>query len=233
MTVEAAATLFERAALHAALGDPVRLGIVDALVHSDRSPSELRELVGVESNLLAHHLEVLEAVDLVERHPSHADRRRRYVRLRPDRLGLLLPVAAIEASAVLFVCTANSARSQLAAALWNARHEVPASSAGTEPAEQIHPKAREAAARRGLDLSEQRPRRFDAGRDDAEVVVTVCDRAHELLARRPQHRRRVLHWSIADPAAAGTRRAFDAAATELEQRIDDLAPAVVLREARR
>ena len=53
--------LEQRAAHHAALGDPIRLTIVDELSVSDRSPIELRRLVGIESNLLAHHLDVLEA----------------------------------------------------------------------------------------------------------------------------------------------------------------------------
>jgi protein-tyrosine-phosphatase len=57
-------------------------------------------------------------------------------------------------------------------------------------------------------------------------VVTVCDRAHEQLRRRPLRSRTVLHWSVPDPAQAGTARAFDAAAEQLEHRIARLGPAV-------
>ena len=49
-----------RAARHAALGDPVRLAIVDELAVSDLAPVELHERIGIASNLLAHHLDVLE-----------------------------------------------------------------------------------------------------------------------------------------------------------------------------
>ncbi|MGD9997696.1 MAG: ArsR/SmtB family transcription factor, partial [Ilumatobacteraceae bacterium] len=52
--------LCDRAAVHAALGEPARLAIVEALVTSDRSPKELGDRLGLPSNLLAHHLEVLE-----------------------------------------------------------------------------------------------------------------------------------------------------------------------------
>lgn len=49
-----------RAARHAALGDPTRLTIVDLLALSSHSPSELQQVLEVPSNLLAHHLDVLE-----------------------------------------------------------------------------------------------------------------------------------------------------------------------------
>lgn len=225
--------LARRAAVHAALGDTARLRIVDALALSDLSPSELGELVGVDSNLLAHHLDVLAAAGLVERTPSHGDRRRRYLRLQPSGLELIRQPLTLVASTVLFVCTANSARSQLAAALWNAvRPDVPAASAGTEPAAAVHPRAVRAGARRGLDLTRRRPRSLDDPDASADLVVTVCDRAHEQLRRRPVRARSLLHWSIADPAEAGTAKAFDAAADELQRRIDDLAPNVRASAAR-
>lgn len=72
--------------VHAALGDPSRLAIVDQLTGSDRSPQELQELLGVPSNLLAHHLDVLAAAGLIERSRSSGDGRRRYVHLVTDRL---------------------------------------------------------------------------------------------------------------------------------------------------
>ena len=84
-------TLEMRAARHAALGDPVRLAIVDELSVSDRAPVELRRRLGIESNLLAHHLDVLERVGLIERSRSSGDGRRRYVHLVPDALEGLAP----------------------------------------------------------------------------------------------------------------------------------------------
>ena len=81
----------QRAAVHAALGEPSRLAIVDHLAASDRSPQDLQEAVGVPSNLLAHHLDVLEAAGLIERSRSSGDGRRRYVHLIHGRLERLGP----------------------------------------------------------------------------------------------------------------------------------------------
>ncbi len=210
--------------MHAALGEPSRLAIVDELALSDRSPSELRRRLGLESNLVAHHLEVLERAGLIARVTSIGDRRRKYLRLLPGPLEELHRHAALIADRVVFVCTANSARSQLAAALWNARSTVPADSAGTTPAERVHPLAVQVAAVAGLDLTAARPRGLTDADGAAGLVVTVCDRAHEqpgALAGRP-----VLHWSVPDPAAAGTPAAFDDALRELRARVDALAPLV-------
>lgn len=231
MRIEPSVEVEQRAAIHAALGEPARLRIVDVLALSDLSPSELGEIVGIESNLLAHHLDVLAAAEVVERTVSHGDRRRRYVRLRRSVLDRLTPSASIEVRDVTFVCTANSARSQLAAALWNASHDVPATSAGTEPAERVHPQAVRAGARRGLDLSKQAPSQLRAGAA-GDLVVTVCDRAHEDLQRRSPPAGRLLHWSVEDPAEHGTARAFDRAADDLARRIAELAPCVVARRRR-
>lgn len=216
-----------RAAVHAALGDPHRLTIVDALSLSDLAPTELRELTGLESNLLAHHLDVLEHAGVVERSASHGDRRRRYLRLDRRALESITRPPRLAASNVVFVCTANSARSQLAAAMWNRDHGVPAVSAGTEPAERVHPQARRAAKRRGIDLHDARPTALGDLRITPDLVVTVCDRAHEQLRRRALPSPRALHWSIADPAEQNTPEAFDEAADELERRIAALAPLVI------
>jgi protein-tyrosine-phosphatase len=113
------------------------------------------------------------------------------------------------------VCTQNSARSQLAAALWRRRTGDDATSAGTHPADHVHPGAVAAAKRAGLDLGGARPRSLTDGDLDADVVVTVCDRAHEELALG----RGALHWSIRDPAEDASRRAFDRALAELDERI--------------
>ncbi|MGB5757862.1 MAG: winged helix-turn-helix domain-containing protein, partial [Acidimicrobiales bacterium] len=78
-----------RAQLHRALAEPHRLEIVDELALSDRSPTELGHQLGMASNLLAHHLDVLEAAGLIERVTSTGDRRRRYLRLCRARLAEL------------------------------------------------------------------------------------------------------------------------------------------------
>lgn len=207
-----------RAARHAALGDPVRLAIVDELVRSDRSPVELRRLLGIESNLLAHHLDVLERVGVVTRRRSSGDGRRRYVRLERSALDALVPGARLAPARAVFVCSRNSARSQLAAALWRSMAGAAADSAGTHPAERVHPGAVAAAGRAGLDLGDARPRRLSDLGPLPPLVVTVCDQAHEELPADPSW----LHWSVRDPVVAGGRRAFDDTVAELRGRIRTL-----------
>jgi len=213
--------LQRRAARHAALGDPVRLAVVEELVCCDRSPVELRERLGVESNLLSHHLDVLEAAGFVERVRSSGDGRRRYVRLVVGALDGLVPTSSAASCEVMFVCTQNSARSQLAAALWTDMVGAPAVSAGTRPADRVHPGAVAAADRAGLDLSGASPCCISDVPKDARppVVVTVCDQAHEDLPVP----RSWLHWSIPDPVADGSPAAFDAVVGELKGRIARLA----------
>jgi protein-tyrosine-phosphatase len=207
-------SLGERAAVHAALGEPVRLAIVEELAASDRSPTELAALFSVPTNLLAHHLDVLEDVGLIERFVSAGDRRRRYVRLVRAPLARLGVTAVAPAGRVLFVCSHNSARSQLAAALWTNRTGTVATSAGTHPAERVHPGAVAAAARAGLDLTDAVPQLLDV-HHGADLVVTVCDQAHEELDPAP----RWWHWSLPDPVDDGRAAAFDAVITELDERI--------------
>jgi protein-tyrosine-phosphatase len=203
--------------MHAALGEPVRLAIVDDLACSDRSPTELGERHGLATNLLAHHLDVLEGAGLIERFASAGDRRRRYVRSLRQPLAQLCVATTHPAGAVLFVCSHNSARSQLAAAIYEARTGHEAHSAGTHPAERVHPGAVAAARRIGLDLSNVEPRLLDLA-DVVDVIVTVCDRAHEELEPGP----RWLHWSVPDPVESGTGAAFDAVVEHLETRIATL-----------
>jgi ArsR family transcriptional regulator, arsenate/arsenite/antimonite-responsive transcriptional repressor / arsenate reductase (thioredoxin) len=207
--------LESRAARHAALGDPVRLAIVDELALSDRAPIELRRLVGLESNLLAHHLDVLESVGMINRSRSSGDGRRRYVHLLRDSLRDLSPGRRIAPGRALFVCTRNSARSQLAAALWRSLTGAPAESAGTHPAARVHPGAIAAAKRTGMDITGSIPRTLDRVGKLPSIVVTVCDQAHEELAPDDTW----LHWSVPDPVTNGNRAAFDAALAELRERI--------------
>ena len=205
--------------MFAALGDDVRLAVVDELVTSDRSPAELQALFDIPSNLLAHHLDVLERAGLIARSRSAGDGRRRYIHLRCDALPAERRVTRPTPRRVLFVCTHNSARSPMAAALWQRATGRSASSAGTDPAAHVHPGAVAAARRSGIDLSAALPQHLDRVPDDADLVITVCDRAHEEL--QPGHD--WLHWSVSDPVSAGSSTAFDTARDDLEQRIALLA----------
>lgn len=169
----------------------------------------------MESNLLAHHLDVLERVGLIERSRSSGDGRRRYVHLTATGLEGLAPGRPVAPGPALFVCTANSARSQLAAALWRQLTGEPAVSAGTRPAARVHPGAVAAARRAGLDLADAQPRALGDLTAVPPLVVTVCDRAHEELDPGDGW----LHWSVPDPVPSGDRVAFDAALVELRGRI--------------
>jgi protein-tyrosine-phosphatase/DNA-binding transcriptional ArsR family regulator len=218
MNTEPSSELTRRAAVHAALGDPARLQIVDTLTIGDASPSELAALLGMPSNLLAHHLRVLEAEGLIARTRSEGDKRRSYLHLVAGALEDLTAGRLRPASRVLFVCTANSARSQLAAALWRHASEVPVASAGTHPAGRIDPDALAAAQRHHLPLRRAKPRPIDVVRAPGDLVITVCDLAHEELGERAD-----LHWSVPDPVPVGSAAAFDRAFDQLARWVSDLA----------
>ena len=217
MNTDRSIELTRRAEVHAALGDPARLAIVDALSLSDAAPSELQALVGLPSNLVAHHLKVLEHAGLVTRLRSQGDRRRTYLQLLPGALDLLLPTT-FTAPRVVFVCTHNSARSQLAVALWSQTSAVPVTSAGTHPAARVHPGALATAQRHVLALHAHLPRAVPDVVRPEDFLVTVCDSAHEELGVAAR-----LHWSIPDPVRVGSDQAFDDAVDELTRRVGDLA----------
>jgi len=219
MKIERALDLVGRAALHAALADPARLAITDALLLGDASPSELAARLAMPSNLLAHHLRTLEQAGVITRHRSEGDRRRVYLRLVPGALDSLAATPAAAVPRVLFVCTANSARSHLAAALWRQASRVPAVSAGTRPAERIDPGAIAAARRHRLPLPRLRPRHISEVQDEGDLVVTVCD-----LAREELRGQAAVHWSVPDPVPAGDPASFDAAVIDLSDRVGRLAP---------
>ena len=212
--------LIDRAHIHHALGDAARLRMVDALSLSDRTFTELATAAGLAGNAVAHHLDVLEAAGLIARHSSEGDRRRRYISLRHDRLVGPHPAANLRPRIVLFVCTHNSARSQFAAALWRARTSGTADSAGTTPADRVHPAAISVAAEHGLDLASAAPKGLDAVEVSPDLVVSDCDRAREAGVPFDVP---ALHWSIPDPVAAGTTAAFHAAFADLSNRVDRLA----------
>jgi ArsR family transcriptional regulator, arsenate/arsenite/antimonite-responsive transcriptional repressor / arsenate reductase (thioredoxin) len=219
MNAEQESDLARRAAVHAALADPARLQITDTLLAGDASPSELAAMLGMPSNLLAHHLHVLEQAGVITRRRSEGDRRRTYLQLIPGPLDSLAAPPGRAARRVLFVCTGNSARSHLAAALWRRASTIPAASAGTHPAAAIEPGAIAAAGRHRLPLPRLRPRHISGVRHDDDLVVTVCDLAHEELGRAA-----ALHWSIPDPVPAGDPASFDTVLALLSGRVGRLAP---------
>lgn len=207
--------LLRRAAGHAALGDPGRLRVIEALGPGDRSPGDLAAELGMPSNLLAHHLKVLEQAGLVERVRSESDRRRTYLRVVPTALADLAQVTTPTPpeGRVVFVCTANSARSQLAAALWSDR-VGPAASAGTHPASRIHPGTVRAARSHGLRLLADIPAGFDDVFTADDTVVTVCDAADREVGHAH------VHWSVPDPVKDGTDAAFEEAYGQIAGRIE-------------
>ena len=107
----------------------------------------------------------------------------------------------------------------MAAALWTARTGQPSLSAGTEPAEQIHPLAVEIARAHGIEIAGSTPRPYERVATTPGLVVSVCDRAREsdLPFDAPR-----LHWSIADPIR-GSRSAFERAYAQIEGRIERVA----------
>ena len=105
---------------------------------------------------------------------------------------------------VLILCTGNSCRSQMAEGWVN--HELgenwEARSAGTKPAETVHPLAIRAMAEVGVDISTGRPQLVDAYLDEPwKLVITVCDSARESCPVFPRGVEK-LHISFPDPAEA-------------------------------
>lgn len=216
-----------RARAHAALGDEHRLRIVDELRFTDRTPSELGRLVDLGSNLLAFHLSVLEDAGLIARIRSQGDGRRRYVTLVDDAVGALETRTIIPDGPVVFVCTRNAARSQIAAALWQTLSHRSAASAGAQPADEVDALARRVAAAHGIDLGDARPRGYDEVDVTPALVVSVCDRAYE--APLPWDTT-LLHWSVPDPAG-GTTSDYEQAFSDIEHRVTRLVAATDGRAA--
>src|SRR5260370_5997036 len=104
MTAERTSDLVRRAAIHAALADAARLLITDTLLAGDAAPSELALMLAMPSNLLAHHLHVLEQAGVITRRRSEGDRRRNYLQLIPGALDGLTASPARAARRVRFVC---------------------------------------------------------------------------------------------------------------------------------
>lgn len=210
--------LDRRVAVLSALAEANRLRIVDLLALGDLSSSEIQLMLGLRSNLVAHHLKVLERAGIVSRTRSEFDRRRTYIGLRPEVFDMLAPSDVSVPRRVVFVCTANSARSQLAEAIWREAVDVPAASAGIRPGDAVNPGALAAATRHGLRIDpDARPRGVAEVLTEGDLVITVCDDAHETLEGRDD-----LHWSIPDPAAEGSPEAFDRAFSLIARRVHAL-----------
>ena len=246
-SIELEPPAFVRLAAH-----PIRWRLLRELVRSDRAVSELTDLVGEPQNLVSYHLRLLREGGLVYGRHSAADRRDTYYAidlpacrrelgaagggLHPAFSDLRPPRDVCNTSrsrrtrSVLFLCTGNSARSQIAEALLlhMSAGAIHAASAGSHP-KTLHPNAVRVMKRRGLDISGNRTKHLDefvAKRFD--MVVTLCDRVREVCPEFPSHPE-LVHWSVPDPAREGaTNRAsypaFERTAAELEARIEYLVP---------
>ena len=129
---------------------------------------------------------------------------------------------------VLFLCTGNSARSQMAEALVEDRsaHAIQARSAGSHP-KQLHPNAVRVMVERGIDISGNTTKHFRRyTRGHFDCVVTLCDKVREICPEFPGEPA-TIHWSMPDPATDGsideeTYPAFQRTAEELETRVPKL-----------
>jgi len=227
---------------------PVRWRLLRELVHSDRAVRELTELLDARQNLVSYHLMQLGSAGVVRSRHSSADRRDRYYAIDLKRCGELLqvsgaslhpalqlvpaPPAAARVSdrsrrrrRVLFLCTGNSARSQMAEALLVRMSDgaVDAASAGSNP-KPLHPNAVRVMQKRGIDISGNRTKHLaEFASQRFNVVITLCDRVREVCPEFPSHPD-LVHWSVPDPALAGphdrvTHQAFEQVAAELETRL--------------
>ena len=227
-------------------GHPLRWRLLEGLAGSDRTVHELTGMVGEPQNLVSYHLGKLRSAGLVSTRRSSADRRDAYYSLDIARIGWMLAVAggalhpglrlvtaptSLRADGprprVLFLCTGNSSRSQMAEALTVARSGglVDARSAGSHP-KPIHPLAVRAMREvHGIDLAGHRPKHVDELVEEPfDRVITLCDRVREICPELPGAPP-AGHWSIADPAAApgeddgASYAAFRETATEVDARV--------------
>jgi protein-tyrosine-phosphatase/DNA-binding transcriptional ArsR family regulator len=231
-------------------GDPVRWRLLSELARSDRRVTELTGLVGQPQNAVSYHLSRLRRGGLVSMRRSSADGRDSYYRIDLARCGQLLAATgaalhpglggAVTLAArpqriapvrVLFLCTGNSARSQIAEAFLAqaAGGWAEVASAGSHP-KPVHPNAVRVMRIYGVDLTAARSKHLDevSGRR-FDYVITLCDKVREVCPELPGQPEPI-HWSIPDPAAAGTGRAsypaFRAVAADLHTRIGFLIHAI-------
>jgi ArsR family transcriptional regulator, arsenate/arsenite/antimonite-responsive transcriptional repressor / arsenate reductase (thioredoxin) len=227
------------------LSDPLRWQLVGELGRSDWRVSELVQLVDKPQNLVSYHLAELRRAGIVSARRSSADGRDVYYRadlfrcqdLLGDAAGTLHPGLSLvpkepnstpargSRPRLLFLCTGNSARSQIAEALVEHRSAgtIEARSAGSHP-KPLHPNAVRVMAERGIDISGRPTKslsRFTRNRFDR--VITLCDKVREICPEFPG-RPVTAHWSIADPAASGdtdkaTYPVFEQVADEIDERV--------------
>lgn len=228
-------------------GHPLRWRLLSELARSDRRVSELTVLLDQPQSLISYHLSQLRAEQLLTIRRSSSDGRDTYYSLDLARCGELLaatgtalhpglgtipPVSPREQNVkrrsrprLLFLCTGNSARSQIAEALVErlTDGEVEACSAGSHP-KPVHPNAVRVMREHGIDLSDRQSKHLDqfAGQT-FQHVITLCDRVREVCPEFPGHPN-LVHWSIPDPAREGTTDkqtypAFQRTANELATRI--------------
>jgi ArsR family transcriptional regulator, arsenate/arsenite/antimonite-responsive transcriptional repressor / arsenate reductase (thioredoxin) len=225
-------------------GHPLRWQLISVLARSDRRVRELAVSLGEQQPLVSYHLRQLRRAGLVAMRQSSFDGRDSYYSLDLDRCSELLteagaaihPGLSLETRSpahgkpsrtprVLFLCTGNSSRSQMAEALMRELSDgtVEAFSAGSRP-KPIHRNALLVMKRRGIDISKQEPKHLDSFRQrHVDYVISLCDRVREVCPEFPGNPDTV-HWSIPDPAAEpGSDRetypAFERTAAELETRI--------------
>ncbi len=218
---------------------PLRWALMSELASSDRRVRELVAAVGEPQNLVSYHLRLLRAAGLVGARRSSFDGRDSYYHLDlarcatafGDAAAALHPALAPAArawpadSAVLFLCTGNSARSPIAEALLRRRVEgIHVASAGSHPRPRMHPNtARVLHEDYGIELDPRPPQSLAAlGQRRFDYVITLCDKIRELP--RDHGSAVTTHWSLPDPsAAADTDRAaypeFRRVARELDTRI--------------
>ena len=226
------------------VADPQRWQLLGLLASSDRRVGELAALVGLAPNLVSYHLGALRSAGLVSSRRSAADGRDTYYRLDHDRLRQQLgqaatalhPALRLEPVAgeaprrsaerrkprVLFLCTGNSARSQMAEALLAHRSQgtVEARSAGSHPKD-LHAGAVRVMAERGIDIAGNRSKHLDRfTRRRFDRVITLCDKVKEICPEFPGAPA-TAHWSMPDPAPLGDD-AFEQTAREIERRVEVL-----------
>ena len=222
------------------VADAQRWQLLTELSRSDLRVGELAERLGKANNLVSYHLGELRTAGLVTSRRSSADGRDTYYRLDPARCGALFHAAAAalhpalahpteeparrshgRKARVLFLCTGNSSRSQMAEALLQRRAApaVVARSAGSAP-KPLHPDAVRVMAERGIDLSGRRSKHLTRfARTHFDRVITLCDKVREVCPEFPGAPP-TAHWSMPDPSAEPDGyAAFERAADEIDTRV--------------
>ena len=210
-------------------GHPHRWRLLSELARSDQRVRELTSALGEPQNLVSYHLGLLRTGGLVTMHRSAFDARDSYYALNLAQYGPLLTATRafapeerrVPASLrILFLCTGNSSRSQIAEALAGplSGGVVEAFSAGSHP-KALHPHAVEVLRRRGIDISSNETKQLSRFTEERfDVVVTLCDKVREVCPDFPAHPE-ALHWSIPDPAVSGAYPAFEQTAVDVEARL--------------